>query len=299
MTDWANWQRRWGQSHELALPTGGAGRLEQWLDLGEQSWALGWRRCYRQEDVPVAEAEAQLALWRAKGVHAALRESTYARVGASANRQQGATWTALWLTHTAEDLATALALDRCERSDAPRSERDAATRAIGLLLGYPACCTEAFLQLPNRGDNDGWWRHLATHSAVGAASCVLNPIDVVDRLYLWFPCSFQCAATRAFGARWLAHLQAVLPLAAALVEASLRVRVLITDSGHRLWHGCEDGQWWTASAFVGNDDVQRWAKALLAEELAPVADARRRVVRADGNKAWLLDFRGPAGGPEP
>lgn len=292
MTDWADWQRRWGQSHVCALAPSGADLLRGLPNIADASWALGWRRCYRMEDVPTDEAQALADRWRERGAFAAARQTSYASGHpGSVNRRAGQALTGVWLAHTREDLSLALALDQQERTGIDAQARSDATRALGALLGYPVCCTDAFLQLRDRGDNDNWWRQLAMSSAPGQLSCVVNPMDVLDRLYLWYPCSYHCPATRAFGRRWLQHLSEVNPAAAGLVEATIRVQVLVTEQGRRLWFGADDAAWWLAERDTPDADAAAWADALLGGALLP-ASALWQVVRADGAQAWLLDFRG-------
>lgn len=76
--------------------------------------------------------------------------------------------------------------------------------ALGALLGYPRCCVEAFLEVPpprrNPQSIQRAWRRTVASGQPPAPR--LNVLDLSVFHYLsWFPCSFDCEASRAYADR--------------------------------------------------------------------------------------------------
>jgi len=94
----------------------------------------------------------------------------------------------------AVELASALT-SRLEHVTSDAQWRDLA-RQMGALLGYPACCTEAFVTLPPRWRESYVYVHIAQRLAFeGEAPRLLSPMrgDVLE----YVPCSLGCAAALA------------------------------------------------------------------------------------------------------
>lgn len=266
---------------------------QNWPRLETLTWQAGHRRCVRLEDVSLADAEPLAASWRERGANAGVSTRRYGLRGGSANRDlQGNERTTVWLAHTAQDLADALAWDHTEVAAADPTARQAATRALGALLGYPACCTEAFLQLPDPGDNDSWWKRIAATATGAPASWTANPFAHLERLFPWFPCSLQCGPTQAAASQTVALLQKDFPAALRLLQATMQVVVVVPDSGGLVCCVPECALWWVAP---GNGQpkvaLEQWATACLAGELLSLS-VNGRVALPGGKEAWLVDCSG-------
>jgi hypothetical protein len=301
------WRQRWASQRLWTLPepTAAAPHLgtesvqdgalspDNWPRLETLTWQAGHRRCVRLEDVSLADAETLAASWRERGACAGVSSRRYGLQGGSANRDlQGSGRTTVWLAHTAQDLAEALAWDHTEVAAADPTAREAATRALGALLGYPTCCTEAFLQLPDPGDNDSWWRCIAGTAAVEPAPWTANPFAHLERLFPWFPCSLHCEPTRTAASQTVALLRADFPVALGLLQATMQVAVVVPDSGGLVCCVPEAKLWWVAP---GNGQpklaLEQWALACLAGELLSLA-VNGRVALPGGDEAWLVNCSG-------
>ena len=71
-------------------------------------------------------------------------------------------------------------------------------RELGRLLGYPACCVDAYLDIPPPRRNVAAFACAAAASA-GVFEPRLNTLDLAVFHYLpWLPCSFSCALSKRF-----------------------------------------------------------------------------------------------------
>jgi hypothetical protein len=125
-----------------------------------------------------------------------------------------------WLFFAGPDPARVRAAARCEEKAAPGHEAE-----LGALLGYPPCCVQAFLEVPQPRDTNRLVR-AAFGRTRGPGVARLNVLDAGLFRYLpWFPCGFQCAPSAAF---------------ANAVAAAIRhdYAVAALDQGHRCPPGC-------------------------------------------------------------
>ncbi|MEZ4391685.1 MAG: hypothetical protein R3A48_11360 [Polyangiales bacterium] len=124
---------------------------------------------------------------------------------------------------------------------------DAASNArVGRLLGYPACCTEAFAARVERGVTlcpEGRLAHEDYAAArwamrdVARAESLLNnllPDDGGARLITWYPCRYDCAASTEFARALLDAVRARAPEQARAWSDELRGRRGIDREGRRL-----------------------------------------------------------------
>lgn len=124
---------------------------------------------------------------------------------------------------------------------------DAASNAlVGRLLGYPACCTEAFAARIERGVTlcpDGRLAHedyaaarWAMRDGARAESLLNNllPDDGGARLITWYPCRYDCAASTEFARALLDAVRARSPEQARTWADELRGRHGIDRQGRRL-----------------------------------------------------------------
>lgn len=87
------------------------------------------------------------------------------------------------------------------------AETDAGRARFGRLLGYPACCVEAFVATPAPRRNTRLIAGALSRSAHWAPR--LNMLDLGVFHYLsWAPCSFACTASIAYADRVAARLVA-------------------------------------------------------------------------------------------
>jgi hypothetical protein len=118
-----------------------------------------------------------------------------------------------------------------------------AHREVGTLLGYPSCCVDSFVERAAQLDGpDGAVEHedwLAAASALrrtrGAPSRRLNPLLWPLRLHLisFYPCSYDCAAARAWADTLFAALSRRAPGPAAELDRKLAVKVAVAPDGSR------------------------------------------------------------------
>lgn len=106
-----------------------------------------------------------------------------------------------------------------------RDRDDAAARALGAALGYPACCVEAFVAAAGHDDR----ALLAALPAPAAAPAspltqwLTQPLALISHV----PCGLGCAATRDLAAAVLAALDAATPgFAARWRDLAARVQVI-------------------------------------------------------------------------
>lgn len=132
----------------------------------------------------------------------------------------------LFVARTPEAAVAAAAADALEKAPVPRPERDAATRQLGLLLGYPACCTEAFVTLQDQGANDDWCEMVAQRSSDGPFPFGVNTWRDLAEVLPFYPCRWDCVAAQHYGIQLLAALEATDPAAAQQLERHLRGVVL-------------------------------------------------------------------------
>jgi hypothetical protein len=115
-------------------------------------------------------------------------------------------------------------------------------RELGALLGYPACCVDAFVddlaarsdERQSQPDHLGLLRAAAGRSA--RLDWRLNP-GLVDRdasLVSHVPCRFDCPASLALAERVLTELRSRAPERAARMEARLRSVVVLAEDGSAL-----------------------------------------------------------------
>lgn len=155
-----------------------------------------------------------------------------------ASRSLGVTGAARVFVFAARDGAV---LDVAERLDAameaapaPRAE---AMRQLGILLGYPACCVEAFVRAPDQDDAANVARLAAASAHANVQKCegsaTSQPLApeqnwavVPLRPFSYLPCQPDCPATLSLARKSLAAVAEVRPDHAAAVRRLLSGIVL-------------------------------------------------------------------------
>lgn len=178
--------------------------------------------------------EAQL---RATGA-AVLRAAQTAVIGA---REQGVLYVARTAAHAA-------ALRGAEEGVLPgrggEGDPRSSHREVGRLLGFPACCVEAFLarldrgvdRLPGGGPTGLAEDYVAARGAwVPAADARVNPLLMAARAQLvsFYPCRYDCPAAVGVAEAVRAALAARQPKTAASLLALLSRPVAIAPDGAR------------------------------------------------------------------
>jgi hypothetical protein len=137
----------------------------------------------------------------------------------------------------------ALELERVERHGSG-DERESAMAELGSVLGYPACCVEAYGAQDDQGETATFERLLSGGPREGLPPSN-NLFLLSQQLISHFPCDLACGASAAIGDRALGTLRALdsqaadalLELLAAPVTVWDRVRFLVEHPRHGLCHG--------------------------------------------------------------
>ena len=118
---------------------------------------------------------------------------------------------------TADDARYALHLEQQERGPDP-DERLQAMRELGVLLGYPACCTEAYEKQRTQDESASFARLLGGADRVEGHYA--NNLFVLDHQVIsHFPCDLKCPVSQEVGLHALRLYRKDAPVAAdALIE---------------------------------------------------------------------------------
>ncbi len=98
-----------------------------------------------------------------------------------------------WLLFAGKERDRVIAAARCEVQAAKGHER-----LLGMLLGYPECCVDAFIEAPQPRGLRALARR-AMERAAGPGFARLNALDPSMFHYIsWSPCSLRCAPSKAY-----------------------------------------------------------------------------------------------------
>lgn len=102
-------------------------------------------------------------------------------------------------------------------------------REMGAMLGYPACCVEAFAALDDRSNNSAirYAAHARTAAGGGRFEPVLN--NLFAHVLPWFPCGYGCAPSVEAARAVLARFAEEDPAGAAALQKRLRRSVFYVD----------------------------------------------------------------------
>jgi len=144
-------------------------------------------------------------------------------VGADVRERQ-----ALYVSRDRDRAERARSLDRMAAEGSGADE----ARELGALLGYPACCVEAFAGLERRWPNRLPLAAAAQRSA--GFSTRLNSA-ALDRFawIAWFPCAFDCAPSLAIADAAARALEARDPGLVSQIDALLAMPRVILDDLHQ------------------------------------------------------------------
>jgi hypothetical protein len=151
----------------------------------------------------------------------------------------------LRLVYAARSLETAERVRDIEaKTFAPRTSveaRAAEYHDLGIALGYPRCCVDAYVQrvIVAPSARPGAERAEAFLAAAGAwhasPAWQLDHLlfETGDALITFTPCSYRCPAALDYASRVLAHVSLVAPLAARRLRRRLAVDVAVDAQGAR------------------------------------------------------------------
>jgi hypothetical protein len=115
-------------------------------------------------------------------------------------------------------------------------ERDPteAAPAIGALLGYPACCVQAFAAQIDRADNSYNRYAIAARTAFGPGAWPSSLDDTALKLLPHFPCTYRCERSREQATQLLSALALEDAPLQSKILAYLRGPVLYFDHDHQI-----------------------------------------------------------------
>ncbi len=124
-------------------------------------------------------------------------------------------------------------IDACARGE---RVSDAQVRALGVALGYPACCIEAFLPIRDDLSTADIRFHALLRTPPGIAPALLNDVDEDRALVSHSLCRYDCAPSLRYARALLAELARVDDAAAERFSGELvgLVIMLRRDGGLRL-----------------------------------------------------------------
>lgn len=223
--------------------------------------AMGLRKIVKRE-FTTAESLREL---RSLGWYVHLAEGAYGVDTESADVQHdgGGFHTAFFGDRAAVERAVTLEdVERRGRSD----ERCDAMAWLGALLGYPACCTAAYVTQAEQGEEASFARLFATGPLIDAPRW--NNLFVLSHaLISHFPCSLDCEASAELaGATWShlatedeARATAVAELLAAPITVWDRYRFIVEHPTHgRLLPHHLDG----SAHLLAHPPLQRFVAAI-------------------------------------
>lgn len=206
---------------------------QRWPSFDHEAAQLraGVRRIIKREFASMAEIEAfRLEGWTVKLAEGEYGHATSTDVIVGHGRAQ----TAFIGRHV--DVSRALKLETLERHAKGQDRREAMAE-LGQLLGYPACCTQAYLAQAEQSESASFARLL--HNTEGKTFPRLNNLFVLrHQLISHFPCDLSCAMSAAVGDLGLQALAsedgnlaiALSALLAAPITVWDRFRFVIEDS---------------------------------------------------------------------
>ena len=108
---------------------------------------------------------------------------------------------------------------------------------LGALLGYPACCVDAFVAQRARHDNSlNRYLTAARTSAPGPWPWELNELHL--RLVAFYPCRYDCPDALAIARATVAAIGDAHPALPPQLAAALTATVIYIDHDHQVWLRC-------------------------------------------------------------
>ena len=198
-------------------------RLPSAYDHEMAQLELGIRRIVKREFCSAAE----LLLAQSKGWHVAPAEGNYGLAADSADLVHGSGQQRTVFIGDEASVERACALELIERQG-HGEVRHNAIRELGALLGYPSCCTEAYLAQTEQSENASFQRLFHVGPTVGGLAG--NNFFVLSHaLISHFPCSMTCSASAKVAHLSWAHLADHDPNNARLLAHLLSLPIVVWD----------------------------------------------------------------------
>ncbi len=228
--------RALGLRADAPLNKGSSRHISDPAELPVEAWA------YRAGVKPVAfmtvrpdQVDAMVALF--DGAHTVQRQRrvrVHAQDRWTDDRSSGEPMVELYLSR---DPAKA------ERAAALQADADPSAHAgeLGRLMGYPACCVDAWANQHDRANNT-YNRYLAASRTAAGGPWAWQLNDLHAKLVPFYPCHYRCTAAVAFADAALTAMDDAEPGKAARWQRLLARPVLYFDHDHQLWFdGTSDG----------------------------------------------------------
>ena len=186
------------------------------VDLELERLDVGEKRALLKEAVPSSDAEDLVRAYEAMGFSSTIVE----RHG----------WDAIGNAHTDSAAMSIVAVCRRDEDidEVARLQRAHDVPAMGTLMGYPACCVEAFVEQPDRRDNGVNERATLRRSGDAPVHPLLVRLGRL-RLVSHHPCRVDCAPSIAIAERALRVIAEVSPEHAGRAREELGRSVLFLD----------------------------------------------------------------------
>jgi hypothetical protein len=193
------------------------------FDLELERIRRGKKAAALKESVPAAEVDGLLRAYRAMGFCADV--VTWHGVDTlSGTHVAGHDYAGVAVAATPEALSRTLDLRRAIATSFRRED----VAPLGELMGYPSCCSAAFAQLPEHGDNADLFRQALLQAAAVPLEPLLNRFGPFD-LLSHFICGPACAPSLELAREALEWVRAKSPDAARIIEQALARPVLFLD----------------------------------------------------------------------
>lgn len=254
-------------------------------DLELEGIRAGDRSACLKENVKAADAEGFIRAMRAMGFAAGVAGRHGFVAGADAHTA-GSSHCVIAVARDDATLERAQAIFAAHSTD----KGPGPIREMAVLLGYPACCAEAFATNPARGDNLENERAMFRRAPGAALDPLLNRY-ARTRLLSHFPCRPDCAESVTVAARVLERMGALSERGAEWTRAQLGTSVLFVDYERKAlvrgrWeHGAYVIEQWTR---YGDEWQGVAASSIQAVRLRPngldfmLKDGATRALNADG-----------------
>lgn len=218
----------------LRLRTKGPRAATLCFDPEVELVAAGRKAACMKEGVPSERAPTLVRAYRAMGLAAGVA-ATHDLTPARDEHVAGRSLALVVVARDEPSLAAAIAAQRAHSSE----NRDRAVREMGDLMGYPACCVEAFAAQALRGDNLDNERATFLRAPGAALHPLLHRLGAA-RLVSHHPCAPNCSASVSIAELVLERLGALDQEAASWARAELVRPVLSLDYARRI---VLDGAW--------------------------------------------------------
>jgi hypothetical protein len=304
---WATEWPRWAPGHETdsgacaALFFDLVGR-SPFLGMAREAWAplaffdaelegmrAGLRRGALREGVPWSMSADLIRAYELIGLRAGVTPPGAVQPAGAGNTGTGADAAERCTVAVATDEASLDELRRAHGAIIEHRGDSTVMLAVGRILGYPACCSDAFVGHLHQGQDDNQQLELAPFRRRAAPLPPLNNrITLPGALFSHHLCTPDCAATEALAGALLGRLESLLPGAAARLVEKLRRPLLFAGYDRRVVY--TEAQATSEGYEVGGAElIAAWGFS--GDERSMLARATRVVPRPERVDCWAGDER--------